>query len=112
DKITFLPSGTDQTFGDTGGTIFPGFEGVVARALMEAKEGRARYVARMKEVMAKLFRPDALMKRLDALEKEITPALTASDPGAGRDYKNRVGWLRGAIAERAKRVEEQLKRAR
>jgi spore coat protein H len=112
DKITFFPSGMDQMFGDTGGSIFPHMEGMVARCILETKEGRARYLARMKEIMDKIFKPDALSKRLDELEKAITPALTAVDPGAGRDYKNRVNGLRNAIKERAKRVEEQLKRAK
>jgi spore coat protein H len=112
DKITFFPSGMDQMFGDTGGSIFPHMEGMIARGVLETKEGRSRYFARMKEIMDKIFKPDALSKRLDELEKAITPALTAVDPGAGRDYKNRVNGLRNAIKERAKRVEEQLKRAK
>lgn len=108
-KITFIPSGMDQMFGDTGGPILPGFAGMVARGLVETPEGKKRYYARLREVMKSVYKPDALVKRLDELEKRVQPALAAVDAGAGRDYKNQVERLRQAIRQRAKNVEDQLK---
>ena len=110
DKITFIPSGMDQMFGDTNWPIEPGWGGTVARALMETKEGMKRYRARLREIMAKVYRPEELVRHLDELEAIIQPGLTAVDAGAGRDYKNQVNRLRNAIRERAKNVNEQLKR--
>lgn len=112
DKITFLPSGMDQMFGDTGGTLFPHFEGIVARAIVETKEGRKRYLERMEEIMKKVYKVDDLVKRIDGLEKTIQPSLAAVDAGAGRDYVHHVARLRNAIRDRAKNVEEQLKRTK
>src|SRR5205807_8898946 len=43
DKIIFIPSGMDQMFGNPGGPLLPGFQGLIARALMETPEGRRRY---------------------------------------------------------------------
>src|SRR5205807_9889049 len=51
DKIVFFPSGMDQMFGDPGGPILPGFQGAVARAVIETPEGRERYLARLAEIM-------------------------------------------------------------
>lgn len=109
-KIVFIPSGMDQMFGDPNGPVLPGFQGVVAQRLVETAEGRKRYYARMREIMATVYKPDALVKRLDELEKRVQPALASADAGAGREYKGQVDRLRQAIRQRAKSIDEQLKR--
>jgi len=108
-KITFIPSGMDQMFADVNGPILPDFGGMVARGLLDTPNGRKRYVARAKEIMAKVYKPNDLIKRLDELEKSVQPELARIDPGAGRDYKNQVNRLREAIREREKVVNQQLK---
>lgn len=112
DKITFIPSGMDQMFADTNGTILPGFEGTIARALIETKQGKERYFARMEEIMKTVYKPKELVKRLEDLEKIVQPALAKVDSGAARDYPNQVNRLKQAIPARAKSVEEQLKQMR
>jgi len=112
DRITFIPSGMDQMFGEPAGSIFPPFEGLVARALLETPGGRERYLGRMAEIMKKVYRADALGRRLGELQKRVQPVLASIDPGAGRDYPDQVARLRQAVRERAKSVEEQLKKAR
>lgn len=109
-KITFIPSGMDQMFGDINWPIMPNWGGAVARELMNTKEGQKRYLARLREIMAKVYNPEALVRRLDELEAVVQPALASVDPGAGRDYKNQVNRLRYAIRERAKIINEQIKR--
>ncbi len=109
DKITFIPSGMDQMFADVNGPVLPDFGGMVARALMETPEGRKRYIARANEIMKSIFKPNALVKRLDELEKRVQPELAKVDAGAGRDYKNQVNRLREAIKQRERVVNEQLK---
>ncbi len=109
DKITFIPSGMDQMFGDVNGTVIPDFGGMVARALMETPEGRKRYIARAKAIMETVYKTDDLVKRLDEMEKVIQPELAKVDADAGRDYKNQVNRLREAIKQREKVVNEQLK---
>jgi spore coat protein CotH len=109
-KITFIPSGLDQMFADTSWPILPEWGGLVARALMQTKEGKKRYIARLREIMRDVYSPDALVKRLDELEKVVQPALASVDPGAARGYKGQVDRLRNAIRERAKNIKGQLKR--
>jgi spore coat protein H len=112
DKIIFIPSGMDQMFSNPGGPILPGFQGSVANAVINTPEGRKRYFARMAEVHKKIYNPDALVKRLDELQKRVQPALMSVDAGAGRDYPNQVNRLRDAIRQRGKSIEEQLKTAK
>jgi spore coat protein CotH len=110
DKIIFIPSGMDQMFGDPNGPALPGFQGFVARALVETPQGRERYFARMAEILNTVYRPDALVKRLDALQAQVQPVLASIDAGAGRGYPAQVNRLRQAIRQRAVSLEGQLRR--
>ncbi|HXD87377.1 MAG TPA: CotH kinase family protein, partial [Urbifossiella sp.] len=109
-KITFIPSGMDQMFGDPNGPALPGFGGMVAQGVISTPEGKKRYFDRMRIIMKTVFKPDDLVKRLDELEKRVQPALASVDPGAGRDYKNQVNRLKEGIRQRYKNVEAELKR--
>jgi spore coat protein CotH len=109
-KITFIPSGMDQMFGDPNGPILPGFNGFVAAQFVNTKEGKKRYYARLREVRDKHFNPITLSARLDEYEAVVTPALASVDANAGRDHKHHVNRLRDAIKQRAKSIDEQLKR--
>jgi spore coat protein H len=111
DKLVFIPSGMDQMYGNPGGPIMPGFQGFVARAVMETPEGKKRYLAKLAEIN-KSIKPDAVSKRLDALQLRVQPALASIDKGAGRDYPNQVNRLRDAIRQRSKTIEKQLKTAK
>ena len=53
---------------------------------------------------------DQLVARLDELEAVVQPALAGVDPGAGRGYRGQVDRLRNAIKERARNINEQIKR--
>ncbi|MCI0704191.1 MAG: CotH kinase family protein [Planctomycetia bacterium] len=109
-KITFIPSGLDQMFADTNWPILPQWGGTVARELMNTKEGKKRYIARLREIMRDMYNPVQLVKRLDEMEAKVQPVLASVDAGAARDYKHHVNRLRQAIKARAKNIEEQLKR--
>jgi spore coat protein H len=100
----------DQMFWDPNGPILPDFQGVVAAELMKTKEGKKRYYARMREIMEKVYNVESLTKRLDEMEAVVQPALASVDAGAGGDYKNQVNRLREAVKQRAKSINEQLKR--
>jgi spore coat protein CotH len=112
DKILFIPSGMDQMYGNPGGPLLPGFNGMVARALMETPEGKDRYLKRMREVLKTIYKTDDLVKKLNRWEAQVRPALSAIDAGAGRDYVNQVNRLRQAIVARGKSLEEQLSRTK
>lgn len=112
DKVTFIPSGMDQMFGNPTGPLFPGFQGVVARAVLETPEGRAKYLARMEEILRKQFDLDALNKRLDELQARIQPALASINAGLGTGYPPQVQRLRDAMKTRHKSLLEQLRQVK
>ncbi len=109
-KITFIPSGMDQMLHDPNGTIHPGFEGLIAQALLNTPEGKAKYDARLRSVMKDLYKPEALVKRLDELEARIRPALKAADKGAADNLKGQVDRLRNGFVQRQKSIAEQVAR--
>jgi len=109
DKFVFIPSGMDQMFGDPRGPLLPGFQGMVAQGLISTPEGRKLYLARMEEILKKVYDEKAMLKKLDELQARIQPVLATIDAGAGRDYVNQVNRLRQAIRDRPKSLEEQLK---
>jgi spore coat protein CotH len=102
DKLVFIPSGMDQMFGDLNWGVLPGFNAIVARAVVSTPEGKKRYIARFREIMKDLYKPEELVKKLDEAEKRIQPVLASVDANQGRDLKNHVNRLRHALRERAK----------
>src|SRR5262249_17890558 len=63
-KLVFFPSGMDQMFNDVNLTIFPDYQGMLAKAVFETKEGRKRYLARLDEIVKKVLKADDLAKKL------------------------------------------------
>jgi len=110
DKLVFIPSGMDQMFADLNYPVLPGFPAIVSRGLMETPEGQKKYVARFREMMKTVYKPDELVRRLDEAEKRVQPALATVDKGAADGLKGQVDRLRTAVRQRAKNVEEQLKK--
>lgn len=110
DKLVFIPSGMDQMFGNPGGPILPGFQGLVAQAVMNTPEGKKRYLARMAEIHKDVLQGDQWSKRLEELQAYLQPALLAVDKGAGQGFPGQVNRLRDLIRQRAKSVEQQLKK--
>src|SRR5262249_15745494 len=115
DKITFIPSGMDQILRHNSPPIlFPTppwtFQGSVARKLLETTEGRARFLARVTELMNDTYRSDALCKRVDELAARLQPVLNSTDPAKAKQYPKEISQLQFGIRLRARQVEEQLKR--
>lgn len=102
DKLVFLPSGMDQMFGNPGGPLIPGCQGIVARKLLESPEGKKRYLARMEELLENEFLPDTWFARLDELERDLKPFL-------GNDYAQQTRRLKSLIAERHRSLSEQMR---
>lgn len=108
DKIYFVPSGMDQMFADLNGTIAPGFNALVARALMETPQGKKKYIDRYRDFMKNNYKLTDLVKTLDAAEKRFQTALATVDANAVGGHKGQVDRLRSALKEREKNVNDQL----
>jgi spore coat protein H len=110
DKIVFIPSGTDQMFGDPSGPLLPNFNGFVARAYVTTPEGRQRYLNRMDEILRTLWKPEDWNKRLDEIEAVIKPALSKVDAGHAQGLSGHIGRLRNAFTHRRLSAAGHLKR--
>jgi len=108
--LTFLPSGMDQMFAEPNGPLFQGYNGIIARHFMEIPEARKRYLARTEQLLNEVFVPERWSKRLDELLARVQPALKQVNEGAAKDLPNQFNRLRNGIAQRAKKIREDLEK--
>lgn len=104
-RFGFLPWGTDGTL-RTPGTDPPSLmaEGVLARRLYLLPETRARYVARMTELLDTVWDAPARRADLDRMEAQLSPLL-AGDPFAdGVDVAAAIDEVRAFIDTRRARL--------
>jgi hypothetical protein len=107
DRFVFLPHGTDQLFQHTGDPVMYA-NAMVARALVDSPDGLARCLERVIELRQKLFAPDALQKRIDAIEARLRPLTERISSDAARQHKEQAEDFRRRVAERVKDVDRQL----
>ena len=107
-KITFIPSGMDQMFGDPNYYLFA-FGGQVARSIIETKRGKELYLAKARTVMNDVVKPKELHAKLRSLETRIRPVLREVDKGAADGYADQIRGLRDAIDRRVEGMNRQLK---
>lgn len=110
DKLVFIPSGTDQMFGDPNGNLLPRFNGVVAQNYVSTPEGRQRYLNRMDEILKTVWKPEEWNKRLDEVEAVIKPALAKVDAGHANGLPGHIARLRHAFAQRKQSAAGHIKR--
>jgi len=100
-KIVFFPHGMDQMFWEPGGTIFPNFDSLVARALITIPEGRRRYREKLGALITNVYDVAKITNRMHEVQSRIRPFL-------GRNYGNIVADLRNRIMARPESVLRQL----
>jgi hypothetical protein len=107
-RFTFFPHGLDQMFWESNGPIFPGMEGLVARAVLQTTEGRRRYLARMSELLRDVFKVEVLTNRVNELATKIRPVLAERNPQVARSHDQEVAVLCDRIVQRARGIQQQL----
>ncbi|MCX6976674.1 MAG: CotH kinase family protein [Verrucomicrobia bacterium] len=113
DKVILLPSGLDQEFGNAEqGALVPPMKGLLATAVFNTPEGKARYLKRMDEINRTIMNTDPWFKALDLLQARLQPELAKVDPKAAADYPKQVDRIRDFFRIRQKSIERQLKAAK
>jgi hypothetical protein len=87
-------------------------KGLVARAVFQTPEGRARYFKRLAELNRTLLTPEKWSKRIDELSTRLEPELTKVDARAGADYANQLKRIRDFFRDRQKDIEAKLPTAK
>lgn len=95
DRMVFLPQGLDQVLNESQAPIIPRLQGLVARAVLEIPEARARYLSRVAELATNVFQPEAITQRIQEVTARVQAALRESDPtGASAQAQKARGLLR------------------
>ncbi len=109
-QMVFIPHGFDQLFGKPKGPLFPEWKGILAKAILETAEGKAKYRERMSKLTATAFRPDTIAGKIDQLSAVIKP-MASRDSTQGSSYDAAINQLRSRVQERSAFIDEELKRA-
>jgi spore coat protein CotH len=107
-KITIMPHGMDQMFGNVGGPIDPPSAGLIARRMFQMPQYRERYYARLAELREKVLVPDELDKRVDELVARLKPVLEESDRGLARRVAENAKSLKAQMRRQADAIDKQL----
>jgi hypothetical protein len=100
DKIVFFPHGMDQMFWVPDGPIFPGMEGLVAKAVVTTPEGKRRYRECVGTLFTNVFRIELLTNRISQVQARIRPALADISPDDARNHDGAVNHLRDEVVQR------------
>ncbi len=106
-KMVFLPHGMDQLLGSAQLPWRPFLSGLVARAVMETPEGKARYETCFRTLFTNLFRTELLAQRVEQLALELRPCLAGADFEA---LQKEALQVKDRIAQRQRDLETQLGR--
>ena len=114
DRLIFLPQGMDQMFGQyrhlPTSPITPMMRGMVARSVMQVPDGRRQYLARMEQLLKRVYDVPALTNHVDAITRKLQGAL-GTDLGTRARQMLSATALKDRIIRRAASVEEQLVQA-
>jgi spore coat protein H len=109
-KIVFFPHGMDQMFWEPRGSLLPGFEGLVAAAVVATPEGKRRYQQRLAELTVQLFQEEQLTNRIRQLQARVRPVLEAIGPEAVRQHEAAVNHLCHQVVQRARFLQGEVAR--
>jgi spore coat protein CotH len=108
-KAVFIPHGMDQMFGSPQESLWPGWGGLAARALLETPEGKKRYIARLKEMTEKQFDLAKIFRRIDELVPRAREAMESVNKGSGKAWEaNEVKALKDRLKQRAEYLKKEL----
>jgi len=77
-RLTFLPAGMDQLFGNPQFPLDPDMTGPLARMLMESSDGKERFAMRMRELAAE-FDGARIARRAQEIAFSVRPAVSFSE---------------------------------
>ncbi|MBK7998998.1 MAG: CotH kinase family protein [Verrucomicrobia bacterium] len=109
DRMVFLPQGLDQTFQRKEIPAQPDMKGLVAKAVMEVPEYRARFRAREVELLTNTFLVDPWVKRLREVAARVRVELAEVEPSKAEEYIKRAASYRRRIQQRLAVLRQELK---
>ena len=108
-QMVFIPHGFDQLFGKADAPIFPEWKGLVAKAILQTPDGKAKYLDRLSKLLATKFKAEIITAKIDELTPIIKPAV-ARDTAHGQDFEAAVAQLKERVGQRVQFVDPELKK--
>ncbi|HTG43532.1 MAG TPA: CotH kinase family protein [Verrucomicrobiae bacterium] len=107
-KMVFIPHGLDQILWKPEGPIFPPFQGMVAKAVLQIPELRKRYVDKIKELRTTVFTPESMTNRVNEIAAKVGPLLRDKYSDQAKEQEKAVSSFCDAIVRRARSIDDQL----
>ena len=108
DRLHFFPHGMDQTFAKPLTPLHPRWEGLVARAFMETREGQALYRQQIGTLYTNVIHPAPLVSRVEELAARVRPVLAEQSEQRVANYDRYVAELRRNLQQRDIFIAQQL----
>lgn len=107
-KAVWIPHGMDQLWQNPNEGLDPGGNGMVARVIFEHPEGKKRFNAKLKEIVANQFDPERWQKRIDELTPRVKEAFLTVDKGAAQNFENQAKGLKDRLKQRAEYLRREV----
>ena len=107
-KAYFIPHGMDQLWQNPGEALWPGWQGMVARAILDTPEGKKKLIAATKEIFEKQFVLETLNKRIDEWGKRAKEGLTAVNKDWGNGFENEMKGLKDRLKQRVEFAKKEI----
>jgi hypothetical protein len=108
-RLHFMPHGMDQTFARPTFALMPArWEGLVARAFVETREGRALYQQQLVRLHTNTWDTAHLVARVDEWSAPLRPMFAEQGVNAAVAYDRQVAGLRRRIEQRGQFLAQQF----
>ena len=107
-RIFFMAHGMDQMFYKTTTPLLPPWDGLVARAFTETREGHAMFERQVGLLFTNVYHTAALTARVSELAARVRPLLSARHDVAPEEYDRLVAQLRLHLEQRERFILQQL----
>jgi len=108
-RLHFMPHGMDQTFARaTFALMPPRWEGFVARAFVETREGRALYQQQLARLFTNTWNTATLVRRVEELAEPLRPIIADQGRAATADHDRQVAALRRRLEQRGQFLAQQF----
>ncbi len=107
-KLSFLPHGMDQLFGDSDASVLDHPPTIVASAVMQQPTFRKRYRERLRALLP-MFAPARWQPRLEAMADKLQKELRTISADAVRSHADAVRDLEARLMARYQSLERQVK---
>ena len=107
DRLFFIPHGMDQMFARQT-PLLPRWEGLVARAFTETRQGRALYHRQVGVLFTNVYHTEALAQRVDEFAARVRSMLAEESEQAALEHDQLVRQLRRRVVMRGEFLAQQL----